>query len=124
MKKMIIQTTILSVIVCLCSCESEQAKKKREVEENIYKTLTFQAKCILTNPSTYEFQRMLDYYVNDSIRVYAQKFSGANDFGVRESKYAIGYFNINTGYEVDDALLEIQASPEELKRVKSIVDAR
>lgn len=111
-------------MLCLNSCESEQAKKKREVEENIYATLTFQAKCILTNPSTYEFERMLDYYVNDSISVYAQKFSGANAFGVRESKYAIGYFNMNTGYEVDEVLLETQASPEELRRVKVLVGAR
>lgn len=115
---------LLIIAIVACSCESDQARKQREVEENIYSTLTTQAKCILTNPSTYEFESMSDYRVNDTIRVYAQKFSGANDFGVRESKYALGYFNINTGYEIDGALLEMQASPAELKAVKQVVGAR
>lgn len=115
---------ILLTVAMACSCESDQARKQREIEENIYSTLTTQAKCILTNPSTYEFERMTDYRVNDSIRVYAQKFSGANDFGVRESKYAIGYFNINSGFEVDGSILELQASPNELKAVKQVVGVR
>lgn len=106
------------------SCISEQEKKQIDIENRIYNTLTIQAKSILTNPSTYEFDNMNDYRVNDSIRVFAQKFSGANDFGVRESKYVIGYFNTNTGYEVEESLIQLQASKEELISVKRVINPR
>lgn len=95
-----------------------------DIEERIYTTLTRQAKSILNHPSTYDFEKMDDYRVNDSLRVYAHRFSGANAFNVREHKYAIGYFNINTGQEVDRTMLEFYASPEELKSVAAIVNPR
>lgn len=124
MKKTMRITLLAIFSTCALSCLSDQDKAQQMVEENVYRTLTMQAKSILTNPSTYEFERVTDYRVNDSIRVFVQKFSGSNAFGVRDSKYAIGYFNINSGCEVEDYLIEQQASKEELKSVKAILNPR
>lgn len=111
----------LLLIIVLGSCESEQERKKREVEENIYKTLTIQAKSSLSNISTYEFKSMKDYIVNDTISVYIQEFSGMDYLGIDKTNYAIGYFNMNTGFEVDRSLLQFMASSQDLKRVKTII---
>lgn len=123
MKKTLVFLFFIST-VSLFSCESEKEKRDREIEEKIYSTLTRQAKSILNYPNTYEFQKMNKYRVNDSIKVYAQKFSGTNGFGVKETKYAIGYFNTNTGNEIDRESVKGYANPSELKSVATIVNAR
>lgn len=111
----------LLLIIIFGSCESDQERKKREAEENIYKTLTIQAKSSLSNISTYNFKSMKDYMINDSLYVYVHEFSGMDFSGVDKTNYAIGYFNINTGFEVDRSLLQFMASPGDLKRVSSII---
>lgn len=112
---------LLLVVISLISCMSEEEKKKAKMEEKVYSTLIRQAKSLLSDPSSFEFEEMYNYIVNDSIDVYALKFSGLYFTGKYSTKYAIGYFNINAGYEVDRSLLQFQASEEDLNRVYKLL---
>ena len=119
MKKLLL---IVLLGAMISSCETEAEKKLREIETKIFGTLSLQARYSLTNSSTYSFERMKNYRVNDSIRVYIERYSGKNDYGIKKYFYTTGYFNMNNGMQVDGVILDAYTSEDELSNAKRIVE--
>lgn len=104
--------------IYLVCCSGDKNSKKEEslkiADDKIWIEMTRKAKTSAYNPLTYEFQSQKNYKLNDSVSLFVQIFSSENDYGVSKEGVVIGFFNINTGYELDGSDLEYMTSEREL----------
>lgn len=96
MKKISLLLAFFPMLFSACSVSPES-----EAENNAHTQLREQALVMLKYPDTYDFKKIDNEKVNDSIIHVTLTFSGKNAFGVEETNSVDGYFNVKKGGERD-----------------------